>query len=204
MTGPGSRDRGQVLPFYVAMMACLLFAAFVFVAVGMAGATRSDAQGAADAGALAAAREARDNLLVGMDLLSLTPADWEDILEGDRLDPNGACAKAHEFAASNGATAECSAGVLRFTVTTETLESVGDTAIPGTEDRKGHAAATAVIEPRCLLQPGSTPSATPSPSATPGPVVIDCRGGGVVKVNPSTPGSLTKLARQLFNVRLIN
>ncbi|MCX5122823.1 pilus assembly protein TadG-related protein [Streptomyces sp. NBC_00347] len=204
MTGPGSRDRGQVLPFYVAMMACLLFAAFVFVVVGMAGAKRSDAQGAADAAALAAARETRDNLLVGMDLLTLTPADWKDILDGDRLNPNGACAKAHDFAASNGATAECSAGVLRFTVTTETDKSIGDTVIPGTEDRKGHASATAVIEPRCELQPGSTPTATPSPSATPGPVAIDCRGSGVVTVNPSTPGPLTKLARQFFNVRLIN
>ncbi|MCX4780710.1 pilus assembly protein TadG-related protein [Streptomyces sp. NBC_01264] len=204
MTGPGSGDRGQVLPFYAAMMACLLFAALAFVAVGMAGATRSDAQGAADAAALAAARETRDNLLVGMDLLTLTPADWEDILDGDRLDPNGACAKASDFAASNGATAECSAGVLRFTVTTETDKAVGDTVIPGTEDMKGHAAATAVIEPRCTLKPGPTPTATPSPSATPGPVAIDCRGGGVVTVDPSTPGSLTKLARQLFNVRLIN
>ncbi|MER5483742.1 pilus assembly protein TadG-related protein [Streptomyces sp. NPDC002812] len=198
------RDRGQVLPFYAAMMACLLFAALAFVVVGMAGATRSDAQGAADAAALAAARETRDNLLVGMDLLTLTPADWEEILDGDRLDPNGACAKASDFAASNGATAECSAGVLRFTVTTETRQSIGDTVIPETENMKGHAVATAVIEPRCDLQPGATPTATPSPSATPGPVIIDCRGGGVVKVNPSRPGSLTQLARQLFNVRLIN
>lgn len=199
-----SRDRGQVLPLYAAMMGCLLFAAFVFVVVGMAGGKRSDAQGAADAGALAAARETRDNLLVGMDLLTLTPADWEDILDGDRLDPNGACAKARDFAASNGATAECSVGVLRFTVTTETNEAIGNTIIDGTGDMKGHAAATAVIEPRCALQPGPTPTATPSPSATPGPVAIDCRGGAVVTVNPSAPGSLTKLARQLFNVRLID
>lgn len=204
MAGAGSRDRGQVLPFYVAMMACLLFAALAFVVVGMAGAKRSDAQGAADAAALAAAQEMRDNLLVGMDLLTLTPADWEDILDGDRLDPNGACAKARQFATLNGATADCNPGTLSFTVTTVTDDAIGNTAIDGTEDMKARAAATAVIEPRCALRPGSTPTATPSPSATPSPVVIDCKRGRVVTVDPSTPGSLTKLARQLFSVRLTN
>ncbi|MFZ3500018.1 pilus assembly protein TadG-related protein [Streptomyces sp. 5.8] len=200
----GSRDRGQVLPFYAAMMFCLLFAALAFVVVGMAGATRSDAQGAADAAALAAAQETRDNLLVGTNLVTLTPADWRDILDGDRLDPDGACAKALQFADLNGASAECSPGILRFTVTTETDAAIGNTVIDGTENKRGQAAATAVIEPRCALKSGPSPVPTPSPSASPDPVIIDCKGRGVIKVNPSTPGSLTKLARQLFNVRLID
>lgn len=205
MTAARRGDEGQVLPFYVTMVAVCLFAALAFVVVGMAGATRSDAQGAADAAALAAAREVRDNVFVNLDLLVLTPDDWDEILKGDRLNPRGACAAAEAFAASNDATAQCRAGVMRFTVTATTNNTIGNTAIDGTEDMKGRAAATAVIEPRCSLKPVPTPTPTPTlppgGGGNPGPVVIDCK-DGTVTVDPSTPGSLTKLARQLFNVRL--
>lgn len=194
----GTRDRGQVLPFYAAMMACLLFAALAFVVVGMAGATRSDAQGAADAGALAAAREARDNVFVGVDLLTLTPEDWEDILEGHRFDIKGACARAQDFAGWNEASAECVDFVVPdFTVTVTTDDSVGDSVVPGTENMRGHATASAVIEPRCFLEPAPTPPPPPG-----GPVGIKCRDGSAIIVDPLNPGVLHKLARKLFNVRL--
>ncbi|MET9854733.1 pilus assembly protein TadG-related protein [Streptomyces sp. NPDC006450] len=212
MTGPGSRDRGQVLPFYVAMMACLLFAALAFVVVGMAGATRSDAQGAADAAALAAAREVRDNAFMGRSLLTLTPEEWEEILRGRRFDAEGACAKAQGFAGSNEArlpTAECDFDSLEFTVTVTTNGTVGDSVVPGTENLHGQARATALIEPRCSLQPAPTPTPTPTPSpgggdTVPGPIGIQCRGGGEITVDPSDPGPLHKLARKLFSVRLVD
>ncbi|MFB6615350.1 pilus assembly protein TadG-related protein [Streptomyces sp. NPDC056367] len=208
MSLTGSRDRGQVFPIYIVVVAGLLFAALAFVVVGMAGATRSDAQGAADAAALAAAREARDNLFTNMDLLVLTPDDWEKILKGDRLDPKGACVKAQQFAVSNDATAQCSADSMRFTVTATTNGTVGKSVIDGTESMTAQAAATAVIVPLCSLKPvpAPTPTSTPTPvpggGGTPGPVAIRCKEGAVVSVDPSNPGSLTKLARQLFSVRL--
>lgn len=198
MTGAASRDRGQVLPFYAAMMALLLFAALAFVVVGMAGATRSDAQGAADAAALAAAQEVRDNAFRGRNLLTLTPEEWEEIIRGRRFDTEGACSKATAFAGTNDATAECDFDVPEFTVSVTTNGTVGDSVIPGTENVQGQATATAVIEPRCTLHPAPTP---PPPEGG-GPVDIQCRDGSVITVNPSDPGSLYKLARKLFVVRL--
>ncbi|MFF1410966.1 pilus assembly protein TadG-related protein [Streptomyces sp. NPDC058289] len=194
----GSRDRGQVLPFYAAMMALFLFAALAFVVVGMAGATRSDAQGAADAAALAAAQEVRDNAFRGRNLLTLTPEDWEEIIRGRRFDTAGACAQANAFAGTNDAAAECDFDVPEFTVTVTTNGTVGDSVIPGTENVHGQATATALIEPRCSLQPAPTP---PPPGGG-GPVDIQCRDGSVIIVNPSDPGSLYNLARKLFVVRL--
>lgn len=189
------------------MMACLLFAALAFVVVGMAGATRSDAQGAADAAALAAARETRDNVLVGRDLLTLTPDQWREILGGEGFDDGEACAEAQAFAASNDASvSECDSDIPEFTVTVATNGTVGQSVIPGTEDMQGQATATALIEPRCSLQslPTPTPSPTPSPGGgtVPDPIGIECTGGGVITVDPSNPGSLSELARKLFSVRL--
>ncbi|MGW1774040.1 pilus assembly protein TadG-related protein [Streptomyces sp. NPDC002104] len=199
MAAAGQRDEGQVLPFYVAMMACLLFAALVFVAVGMAGATRSKAQGAADAAALAAAQEVRDNALTGWNLLVLTPEDWTEIVRGRRLDTEGVCDAASAFAGTNDATvSECDIDVPEFTVKVTTNGTVGDSAVPGTENMRGHAKATALIEPRCSLQPAPNPP----PSEGGGPVDIQCRDGSDITVDPSHPGSLYELARKLFVVRL--
>lgn len=203
MTEPDSGDRGQVLPFYAAMVGCLLFAALAFVVVGMAGATRSDAQGAADAAALAAAQEVRDNAFVGMNLLTLTSEQWEEILKGIGFDEKGACTKAKAFATSNDATAECDFDIPEFTVTVTTDDTVGDSVIPGTENIQGHATATALIEPNCSLEVVSTPPPA-EPPPVPDPIGIECADGGEITVDPSNPGSLSKLARKLFSVRLVD
>ncbi|MFD9408921.1 pilus assembly protein TadG-related protein [Streptomyces sp. NPDC059989] len=211
-----SHDRGQAFPIYIVVVTGLLFAAFAFVVVGMAGATRSEAQGAADAAALAAAREVRDNAFRGMDLLALTEGDWEEILDGDRLGAQGGCGKALAFAELNDASATCEANIPEFTVTATTNDAVGKSVIPGSESVKGNATAKAVIEPRCTLKAGPTPTPTPTPSptasptpspsgGTPGPpasFVFRCKGGAVVTWNPASSDPLTKLARQLFIVRL--
>ncbi|MFF3861136.1 pilus assembly protein TadG-related protein [Streptomyces sp. NPDC002209] len=204
-------DRGQAFPIYIVAIAALLFAALAFVAVGMAGATRSDAQGAADAAALAAAREARDNVFLGLDLLDLKPADWEKIVDGDLLKGTGACAKAVDFAALNDATAVCEPAASEFTVKVETNGTVGKSVVPGTSDRKGKATATALIEPRCSLSSAPTPAPTPAPTTTPSPspspgvgsVVFECR-GKTLTLDPAKPGPLSQLARALFSVRLVD
>ncbi|MEU5811402.1 pilus assembly protein TadG-related protein [Streptomyces sp. NPDC047718] len=210
----GLGDGGQAFPIYIVVVAGLLFASLAFFVVGMAGATRSNAQGAADAAALAAAREARDNAFLGLDLLALEPADWEKIAGGDLIKSQGACAKAVEFAALNDATAECRAAVPEFAVSVRTKTAVGRSVIPASGDMHGEASARALIEPRCSLRsatPAPTPTVAASPSPTPSPTPSSGPGGvtfvcsgKVLKLDPAKPGPLRQLARALFTVRLVD
>ncbi|MBT2447789.1 hypothetical protein J7F03_12040 [Streptomyces sp. ISL-43] len=197
-------DRGQAFPAYIVVVAGLLFAMLAFFVVGMAGATRSDAQGAADAAALAAAREARDGVFAKLNLVDLKPEDWERILTGKGFDARGACGQAEIFAERNGATAECAAALPRFTVTVTTRDTVGKSVVPGTEGVHGKAQATAVIKPRCSLGPAPTPSSTDGGVPKPDPVNITCDGDTSIKLDPLNPGQLSQLARDLFSVRLVN
>ncbi|MBW5484029.1 hypothetical protein GPJ59_19620 [Streptomyces bambusae] len=208
----GSDDQGQAFPVYVVVVAGLLFAALAFFVVGQASVTRSDAQGAADAAALAAAREARDNLVPGLDLGGLKSEDWSKVLEGKFFDPAGACGKAEDFAARNAAKATCTRQFLRFTVAVETTNTVGNSVIPGTDAMHGTANATAEIEPRCRLGPMATaspplppPVEGPTPPPTPpGPVKITCTGGDDIIFDPLKPKPWNQLARVLFSVRLVD
>ncbi|MCX4715680.1 pilus assembly protein TadG-related protein [Streptomyces virginiae] len=209
----GARDQGQAFPIYVVMVAGLLFAALALFAIGQASVTRSDAQGAADAAALAAGREARDTVLLGLDLTSVKPADWNRIVDGRLFKVGEACAAAEAFATKNDAEATaCEPVPPRFTVTVKTDRTVGESVVPETGSMHGTATATALIEPKCHLGAVSAPSPTPttsagggSPSPTPTPtpstVSFSC-GGELVKLDPLAPGSLSALTRKLFSVRL--
>ncbi|MFD5931241.1 pilus assembly protein TadG-related protein [Streptomyces sp. NPDC060333] len=202
-----SSDRGQVFPLYAMVVVGLLFAALAFFVFGQAAVVRSDAQGAADAGALAAAREARDNLLPGLDLATLKPDEWQDILTGKSFDMAGACGAAEDFARRNEASATCSSAALRFTVEVTTEGTVGASVVPGTQDMHGAAKAVAEVVPRCELGDGPTPSATPLPAPTDPPsttpTVINCKGGKIIKFDPRKPDLWSTLARSLFDVRLV-
>ncbi len=197
------------------VVAGLLFAALAFFVVGQAAVTRSDAQGAADAAALAAAREARDTVLFDLDLAALKPEDWKKIADADYLKAGGACAEADAFAARNDATAQCEAAPPRFTVKVQSNRTVGDSVIPGTNSMHGTATATALVESRCHLGEVASPSPTPTasvgggtpepmPTATAAsPVTFTCDKGGPIKFDPMKPGSLRELGRKLFSVRLV-
>ncbi|MFE9932836.1 pilus assembly protein TadG-related protein [Streptomyces sp. NPDC005533] len=201
-----SGDRGQAFPIYVVAVVGLLFAALAFFAIGQASVTRSNAQGAADAAALAAAREARDHLVPGLDLAALKPEGWQDVLGGKRLYLEGGCEKAPGFAAMNDAEATCRRSALSFTVEARTNGTVGESVIPGTDSMHGTANATAVIEPRCHLSSLPTPTRSPSPAEPgeekPGPVKIRCKGGHDIDFDPLKPDPWRTLARALFDVRL--
>ncbi|MFD9304417.1 pilus assembly protein TadG-related protein [Streptomyces sp. NPDC060048] len=201
-------DRGQAFPIYMVAVVGLLFAMLAFFVVGMAGDTRSEAQGAADAAALAAAREARDGVFADLKLVDLKPADWERILNGKRFDVEGACGAAERFAERNNATATCEAALPRFTVSVTTDRSVGGSVVPGTEAVHGRAVATAVIKPLCSLGPTPTPTATTAPPdgglPKPDQVTITCDGHTAIELDPLNPGQLSKLARSLFSVRLVS
>ncbi|MEU5151725.1 pilus assembly protein TadG-related protein [Streptomyces yangpuensis] len=210
-------DQGQAFPIYVIVVAGLLFTALAFFVVGQASTTRSDAQGAADAAALAAGRAARDDVLLDVDLVSLAPADWTKILQGKLFEVGESCGEAAVFAAKNNATVTtCEPTLPRFTVTVKTKEPVGESVIPGTESMHGTASATTLIESNCHLGAVATPSPTPTPTsttpagggstapptATPSTVTFEC-GGKSVKLDPLKPGSLSELTRKLFSVRLV-
>ncbi|MFF8094096.1 pilus assembly protein TadG-related protein [Streptomyces sp. NPDC016675] len=146
-------DAGQAFPIYITVVGGLLFLALAYFAVGQAAATRSEAQTAADAAALAAALETRDYLAGEWLTNVLEPDTWQDIFTGDVPTPD-ACWRAHELAASNDASVDCTAdGMLRYTVVAETNGTVGDTIVPGTENQKAKESASAVIEARCDFKP---------------------------------------------------
>ncbi|MBC9728353.1 pilus assembly protein TadG-related protein [Streptomyces sp. TRM68367] len=148
-------DAGQVFPIYITVVGGLLFLALAYFAVGQAAANRNGAQTAADAAALAAAQDTRDQLAGKWLEDVLDPTKWQDIFDGNvDVDP-GACDRAARLAAQNEAgMQDCDPeGLLGYTVTVKTDEPVGDSIIPGTEDKHSEASATAVIEPLCTFEP---------------------------------------------------
>lgn len=134
-------------------MSALFFLAFAFFAVGQASVDRNSAQAAADAAALAAARESRDEAHDAF-LAALIAGDTDKL--GNLLQFLGQgsgepCAKAEEFADDNGASATCGPDGApgAYTVDVRSLTSVGKTVVHGTEDVKATAHASAEVVPRC-------------------------------------------------------
>ncbi|MFJ8635890.1 pilus assembly protein TadG-related protein [Streptomyces sp. NPDC093568] len=144
-------DAGQAFPIYITVVAGLLFLAFAYLAVGQAAANRNGAQTAADAAALAAALDTRDQLAGKWVEDVLDPAKWQDIFEGD-VGLDLSCWRADELAAQNDAVVNgCEPGLLRYEVEVTTNKPVGDSIVPGVADKKSRATATAVIESRCTF-----------------------------------------------------
>ncbi|MET7291947.1 pilus assembly protein TadG-related protein [Streptomyces griseoloalbus] len=147
-------DAGQAFPIYITVVGGLLFLAFAYFAVGQAAANRNGAQTAADAAALAAAQDTRDQLANRWVEDLLDPAEWQSIFEGDVDGLASSCGRAQDLAARNDAqVVGCDlAGLLGYKVEVETNKTVGDSIVPGTEERRSNATATAVIEPRCTFK----------------------------------------------------
>ncbi|MFD6313855.1 pilus assembly protein TadG-related protein [Streptomyces nigra] len=151
---PRSGDAGQAFPVYITVVAGLLFLAFAYLAVGQAAANRNGAQTAADAAALAAALDTRDQLTDDWLENVLDPERWQDIFDGKGALLDG-CGRAQELAAQNNATASCAplTGLPPgYRVDVETTDPVGDSIVPGTEDIRSTATATAVIDLRCEFE----------------------------------------------------
>ncbi|WP_371570726.1 MULTISPECIES: pilus assembly protein TadG-related protein [Streptomyces] len=153
----GSRrhdDAGQAFPIYIMVVAGLLFLAFAYLAVGQAAANRNGAQTAADAAALAAALDTRDEITDKWVENILDPTKWQDIFDGVGVDFNG-CERADQLAAQNDATVGCA--ILPGTppgykVEATTNKTVGDSIVPGVEGKQSTETATAVIEPICKFK----------------------------------------------------
>jgi hypothetical protein len=141
------------------VVAGLLFLAFAYLAVGQAAANRNGAQTAADAAALAAAQDTRDQLAGKWVEVVLDPTKWQDIFDGYAPGLTLSCGRAEQLAAQNAAHLVgegCDPDVLSYTVEVESDESVGDSIVPGTEGMYAKASAKAVIEPLCTFElPGA-------------------------------------------------
>ncbi|MFI6418978.1 pilus assembly protein TadG-related protein [Streptomyces sp. NPDC050842] len=204
MPGRARRDSGQAFPVYIAVVAGLLFLAFAYFAVGQAAFTRNSAQTAADAAALAAAQDAREQLREGWIEVILDPGQWGGFLGGLEYDPDAACDQAAEFAARNGAALSgdtcvpLDSGGFRVTVRTN-----------GPESNPATASASAVIEPLCEYKEQEPPSEPPPSTPTPpdegdeeeeGPIMgLMCDGVAweIDPEKPTLPGAV-----DLFTVRL--
>ncbi|MFJ2767655.1 pilus assembly protein TadG-related protein [Streptomyces sp. NPDC087300] len=191
-------DRGQTLPIYIWLTGILLFVAFAFFAFAQAASARNGAQTAADAAALAAAQDARDELIDGLVLSIGESDDWLDWLAGDRFTGEGAQQAASALAAENDSTATVSPaevnGYPGFRAEIETNYTVGDSIIPGTESKHAKADATAIIKPRCDVDPSADPKKA---------VELKCDGELPFEIDPDEfePGDLPD-ASVLFSVHL--
>ncbi|MEV0370450.1 pilus assembly protein TadG-related protein [Streptomyces sp. NPDC050636] len=193
------RDAGQAFPLYIVAVGGLLFLAFAFFAVGQAAATRNGAQTAADAAALAAGQKYRDLLSKGfLDAIGdgIDGRDgseggagtgWEDLLNGRGMPSEAACDNADWFAGRNNAsvtTCTPDSWPTSFAVTIKTSNTVGDSVIPGTENKHASAEAKAVVAPRCTIDPapagegkaGQDGKGGKGKDDKPAPVAITCDG----------------------------
>ncbi|OKJ67855.1 pilus assembly protein TadG-related protein [Streptomyces sp. CB02261] len=150
-------------------MAGLLFLAFAYFAVGQAAFTRNSAQTAADAAALAAAQDAREQLREGWLEVILEPDQWDEFIEGEAYDPISACASAADFASRNEATLT-NPGCEPFTAEVSGFRVA---VLTTGGENPARAFAEAVIEPRCRFmaqepttEPPPAPS-SPQPSGEP-------------------------------------
>ncbi|MFI9764873.1 pilus assembly protein TadG-related protein [Streptomyces sp. NPDC051963] len=191
-------DAGQAFPIYITVVAGLLFLAFAYLAVGQAAANRNGAQTAADAAALAAALDTRDKLRDEWVDNLLDPTTWQGIFNGEGVDFDG-CDRAYQLAAQNDAEASCDPTFALppgYTVEARTNKPVGDSIVPGTEDKHARASATAVIDPLCTFElPGEDAGDDVLPQ-------LDC-GDGIIweDLDPDDPTSLPG-PEDLFDVHL--
>ncbi|MFD3483482.1 pilus assembly protein TadG-related protein [Streptomyces sp. NPDC058665] len=220
--GRDSREAGQAAPIYITMVAALLFLALAFFAVGQAGATRNGAQSAADAAALAAAQESRDQFRLDLLANLLQPGYLDDIFNGNPLGTYNGCVAAGRFAEENDADVDVPEGGCGwtgdgrwgFTVHVVTKETMGDSVLGDEADEKARAHATAVVEPRCSFKPAEEDEGSDEGSEEPdegdegdegeeepvSPGELDCDGKGLVTIDPKNP--VLPDMSVLFSVRL--
>ncbi|MFG3095881.1 pilus assembly protein TadG-related protein [Streptomyces sp. NPDC048202] len=184
-------DTGQAFPIYITVVAGLLFLALAYLAVGQAAVNRSGAQTAADASALAAAQEARHQLAAAWVDDVRDPTKWDEIFTGAvRID--NPCRRATQLATQNDAQLDyCGGTALRYTADVTTNRTVGDSVVPGTDNIKSTASATAVIKPLCTFDPPGAAHALPT---------LDCD-GTLWDLKPDGDGDLPG-PEDLFDVHL--
>ncbi|THA65286.1 hypothetical protein E6P78_18555 [Streptomyces sp. A0958] len=211
MSSGACEDSGQAAPLYIAAVAGLLFLALIFFTFGEADIQRNGAQSAADAAALAAAKESRS--LLESDLKAhLTDPDYFEYVFNAPFPggPGNACGKASAFAALNKARVvrcrQLSDGRWGYEVSLKSDKGMSTDLIPGTEGKQAEAEAVAVVEPRCRFipdpdsDPGSDQDADPDAAAA-SIGKVRCDGGPDWSLDPEDLALMPGVA-DLFSVRL--
>ncbi|MFJ9884823.1 pilus assembly protein TadG-related protein [Streptomyces sp. NPDC091287] len=194
-------DEGQAFPIYVVMVAGLLFLALAFFAVGKASALRNGSQGAADAAALAAAQQARDDF--GTGFYASLPGNTLDIFLGAPFVPP--CSEAERLANANEADMTLCVpryGYLRDTIKVKVKgrDPVDSPVLPGSESKFAEAEATALIEFRC-----PNPKAIDANSdGVQDLFIFTCRNGKILEIAPGSPPPWKSVSTTLFDVRLVD
>ncbi|MCT2592006.1 hypothetical protein LHJ74_19220 [Streptomyces sp. N2-109] len=178
-------------------MAGLLFLAFAFFAVAQAATVRNGGQSAADAAALAAARDDRDEFFDGLKEALGDEDSWQDWLDLTAPLTGDGCGAASDFAGKNDSDVlECGAVVREsspgYTVRIETRFDTGRSIIPGAEGRHAQATATAVVEPRCDFDA----------DADAGEIELDCD-GDKIEIDPESD-EIDLEPADLFSVVLVD
>ncbi|MDT0412826.1 MULTISPECIES: hypothetical protein [Streptomyces] len=144
-----------MLPLFIWVTGAVLFAAFAFFAFAQAAVARNSGQSAADASALAAAQQARADLVRVLGQRVADGEDWRDLLENPQITGAPDLSDAAALAGRNGAhlrgpvTVGSVRGLPAFTAKIEMNSSIGRTVIPGVGAEHAKSSATAVIAPRC-------------------------------------------------------
>ncbi|WP_431983225.1 hypothetical protein [Streptomyces qinglanensis] len=139
------------------MIAGLLFLAFAFFAVAQAATVRNGGQTAADAAALGAAGDDRQQFFDGFLDAVEAARGWPDWLAaGVPLTGDGCGAAAHFADRNRSDLLTCDPvtrdGDLGYRVGIETRFDTGRTIVPGADNRTAKATATAVLRPRCVAE----------------------------------------------------
>ncbi|MGV9657751.1 pilus assembly protein TadG-related protein [Streptomyces koyangensis] len=165
------------MPLFIWITGFVLFVSLAFFAFAQAAVARNGAQSAADAAALAAAQDARGELMEKL-LLSVQDGDgdWGDWLSVDQMVGATAEEAAGRLAAANDAQVTAFRGTeVRgkdgYVVEVRSVDPVGDSVLPMTSGTYASAAATAVIEPLCEPDSESDPLERISFSCDDGTVV---------------------------------
>ncbi|MFJ2089653.1 pilus assembly protein TadG-related protein [Streptomyces sp. NPDC087901] len=191
-------EEGQAAPLYITAVTGLLFLALVFFAFGEADVKRNGAQTAADATALAAAKDSRK--LLKLDLMAhvMDRGFYTEVFNAPYVGMDG-CAMASSFGARNGATeVDCrpvSGMRWGYEVELKSRKKMSANLVPGTEGRRAEAEAVAVLDNRgCTFVPNPIPT---SPSIG----TVGCLSGLVWVVSPQSLAVMPDMTL-LFDVRL--
>ncbi|MEU3221592.1 pilus assembly protein TadG-related protein [Streptomyces sp. NPDC006976] len=202
-------ESGQAAPLYVAAVVGLLFVALILLAFGEADIHRNGAQSAADAAALAAAKESRSLLEPDLKAHLADLEYFDSVFNTAFLGGRGdACGKAFAFAGRNNATdVRCrplADGRWGYEVRLKSSKGMSTNSVPGVGGKKAEAQAVAVVEPRCTFvpDPDSDPDAVPDPDAEAASIgKVRCDGDLEWSVDPEDLTLMPDVA-DLFSVRL--
>ena len=166
--GCRKHEEGQVLPALLVLVLALLVGGMALFQVGRASTMRAQAQTAADAAALAGARELEQTLIASLVAMGPRPAqDMGPELLAGIPDPGAALARRveaaeHDYASRNGTRliAAERPGPLEAWVEVETDDALDRTGqLPVAEGRRARAQARArVVVTFAALPPASSPS----------------------------------------------